>query len=491
MKELRIAVAIEALSPKAVTPIYSAEAILGSCANLLAETDGFVRPIHYSVREFFTSPSQREIDNIHSHLILGVDPREAAFIHPSEIECDYIRKKICFETDQCEAKIAIACVSYLTSKDVLANLADGPRHYWFRLERRIETNELLRYCSTHFDKHTRNVQEPTMNILNVLDNFLSIDTKALAAILQVRSVRKDFYNMPSSDYRQVDAMAMIYSTELFNLPYMRKTKWMQQQAYESLLHYVATGGLLDAIEHLIKTGLSVNAKDENGVMALYYASENGHYNIYQFLLQNWVDINAKGGYFGCALQAASIEGHENIFQLLLAKDADVNLTGGKYGCALQAASWYGHEKIVKLLLAKDADVNLPGGKYGCALQAVSWYGHENIVKLLLAKDADVNLPGGKYGCALQAASRYGHENIVKLLLAKDADVNLTGGEYGCALQAASVRGHENIVQLLLAKNADVNLRSEKYGCALQAASEKGHENIVQLLSAKGVVSHRD
>lgn len=94
MKELRITVAIEALSPKAVTPIYSAEGILRSCANLLTETDGFVRPIHYSVRKFFISPSQRETDDIHAHLILSVDPREAAFLHPSEILCDYIRKNI-------------------------------------------------------------------------------------------------------------------------------------------------------------------------------------------------------------------------------------------------------------------------------------------------------------------------------------------------------------------------------------------------------------
>ena len=126
MAELRVAVAIEWPSPKTVVPKYNAEAILGSCSNLLIEIDNFVRPIHYSVREFFTNPSQREIDSIYAYLILDVDPSKVGFAHPPQTECDRIRKNICFETDQCEAEIAIACVSYLTSGDVLANLSRGP-----------------------------------------------------------------------------------------------------------------------------------------------------------------------------------------------------------------------------------------------------------------------------------------------------------------------------------------------------------------------------
>ena len=367
MTELQVAVAIERPPSKTATAKYSAEAILGSCSNLLMEIDGFVRPIHYSVREFFTSPSQREIDNIYAYLILGIDPSEVGFVHPTQVEYDRIRKNICFETDQCEAEIAIACVTYLTSEDILADLSEGPSQYQFELEDRVKDNELLRYCSTHFDKHTQNVQEPTINILNVLDDFLSIDTKALAAILQIRSVNLDYYHDElESYYWQVDAMIIIYSTALFTLPHMRKSKWIKQQASGSLLHYAAIGGLFEAIEHLIISGVSVNAKDENGVIALYYASENGHYDICQLFLQNSVDINVEGGNFGCALQAASACGHENIVQLLLAKDADVNLTGGYYGCALQAASAGGHKKIVQLLLAKGADVNLTGddSEYG-------------------------------------------------------------------------------------------------------------------------------
>ena len=485
MRELEIAVAIEWQPSRAIAPKYNAEAILESCANLLMETDGFVRPIHHSVREFFTRSSQREIDNIYADLILGVDPNKAMFAHPSQIECDYIHKNICFNTDQCEAEIALACISYLTSKDILDIFYEVPSEYQYNLRDKLQANLLLRYCSTHFDQHIQNVQKPIINVLNALDSFLSIETKAFAAIiLQIRSVNLDNYQGRLERHPlQVDAMAMIYSTALFTLPHLHKSIWMKQEASKSLLHHAATGGLLDAIEHAVKSGISVNVKDENGVLALYYASKNGHYDICHFFLQSSLDVNAAGGSYGCALQAASVGGHENIVQLLLAEGADINLTGGYYGSALQAASAKGHENILQLLLAKGADVNLTG-KRGFALEAASIEGHESIVQLLLAKGADVNLTG-EHGFALEAASTEGHESIVQLLLTKGADVNLTGGSYGFALQAASAKGHERIVQLLLAKGADVNLMGALFSCALQVASRTGDENIVQLLLAKG------
>ena len=251
------------------------------------EIDGFVRPIHYSVQEFLTNPSQQEIDDIYAQLILDVDPSKVGFAHPPQIECDHICKNICFDTDECEAEIAITCISYLSSEDVLIDLSQGPTKQEWQLERRIKKEGLLRYCSTHFDKHTQNMQKPRTKIPDALDYFLSIDNKALAAILQIRSTNIVNTDDPLDSYFwQVDTKAIIYSTALFTMPHLRKSKRMKQEAHKSLLHYAATGGLFDAVEHLITSGISVNVKDKKGIMALYYASENGHYDICQLFLQN-------------------------------------------------------------------------------------------------------------------------------------------------------------------------------------------------------------
>lgn len=47
---------LNGLRAKKAPPIYETEATFGSCSNLLMKERGRVRPIHYSVREFFTKP---------------------------------------------------------------------------------------------------------------------------------------------------------------------------------------------------------------------------------------------------------------------------------------------------------------------------------------------------------------------------------------------------------------------------------------------------
>ena len=114
MKELQLAVSIEwSQKTNRISPTYNAETILESCSNLLVVADQRVRPIHYSVREFLTSPSQREINYIHADLILASDLSKGGFTNPSQSESDHIRENICFEKDQSEAEIASACLNIL------------------------------------------------------------------------------------------------------------------------------------------------------------------------------------------------------------------------------------------------------------------------------------------------------------------------------------------------------------------------------------------
>lgn len=126
-----MAVSIKYSQTDPIIPMYNAGTILESCSNLLVEADGYIRPIHYSVQEFLTSPSQREINYLHADLILATDPSKNGFTNPSQPESDYIRERICFPKDQCEAKIALACLTYFTTSDILAILCKGPNPKFF------------------------------------------------------------------------------------------------------------------------------------------------------------------------------------------------------------------------------------------------------------------------------------------------------------------------------------------------------------------------
>ncbi|WDK23171.1 hypothetical protein CGRA01v4_14463 [Colletotrichum graminicola] len=221
---------------------------------------------------------------------------------------------------------------------------------------------------------------------------------------------------------------------------------------------------------------------------LYYVSYGGIVCAVEEVLKNGADVNAQGGRYGNALQAASAEGHTDIVHILINKGADVNAQGGRYGNALQAASQRGHTDIVHILINKGAEVNAQGGSwYRDALRAASAEGRTDIVHILIDKGADINAQGGRYGNALQAASQGGHTDIVHILIDKGADVNAQGGSwYGNALQAASQGGHADIVHILINKGADVNAQDgSRYGNALQAASQGGHTDIVHILIENG------
>jgi hypothetical protein len=91
------------------------------------------------------------------------------------------------------------------------------------------------------------------------------------------------------------------------------------------LHDAATRGDLATVESIIKTGVSVNARDESGLTALHYASWKGHPRIVKVLLASGAEVDAKEPRNGwTALYVAAREGHEEVTKALLAAGADMN-----------------------------------------------------------------------------------------------------------------------------------------------------------------------
>jgi ankyrin repeat protein len=436
--------------------------ILEACGNLLEEASGAIRPIHYTVQEFFT-PAVRGMPQ-----------------HPMRTQL--------LDSESVHKQLSSACLQYI-------HLVAFNRPAWtdFTLYERLRDNSLAGYACQSFDYHVSNCDQIPFNVVHQLERLFQHDSAYLAAILQIKILPDDYKLI---DIRQrfndmnflVTPSTIVYSTSLYNIPTLSQ-QWIDQTPPIYALHLAASVGLTGAVIRLLKGGCEFDEKDRSGSTPLYYASLNGHLEILRSLLNEDADVNAQGGQYGYVLQAASAGGHEQVVKTLLDKGAEVNAQGGHYGNALQSASLRGHEQVVKTLLDEGAEVNAQGGYYGNALQAASLGGHEQVVKTLLNKGAEVNTQGGGYGNALQAASLGGHEQVVKTLLDKGAEVNAQGGAFGNALQAASFRGHEQIVKRLLDKGAEVNAQGGEYGNALQAVSFTGHEQVVKMLLDAGAHQH--
>lgn len=442
----------------------SPQVILEACCNLLQETNGSIRPIHYTVQEFLTRTVQ------------GLPQKTM--------------QTLLQERKSMHRIIGLGCLVYARLVAFEKPVEEG-----VSLRRRLHAYPLVAYACQNFDYHVFQCGEPGQDIFDELESLFRQDSAYLAAILQIkvwlngythramlgRFNRMDFVVTPST---------IIYSTFLYCIPTM-KQKCLGQPPPTYALQLAASTGLASGVIGLLQAGCPANGKDNIGKTALYYACLNGYAEIVEALFDNGADVNAEDDDYGSALQLASRQGHGHIVELLLEKGVNVNIQGG--GCidALQQASGTGYAQIVEMLIKKGADVNAPGEHYGTALQLASRGGYDHIVRMLINEGADVNAPGLRFGNALHLASYAGHEQIVKMLLEKGADVNAQDGGRN-ALEVASREGHERIVKILLDNGANVNTQAENFN-ALQAASSRRHEQrIVQMrLDAGAYQSQED
>ena len=300
-----------------------------------------------------------------------------------------------------------------------------------------------------------------------------------------------------SDYLQLPALFLVRSTEmaryLVNNGISIEPKNLHGVLKDPLAYFAARGNQIEVFQFLLDRVVGQGDERLSGAMEAAYQSNC--LEAIRLLADKRGDLNVLIAVRHArlrtvsvpVLQAAAYQGKLEVIRLLLDKGADVNAQGGEYGNALQAAACQDEVEVVQLLLDKGADVNAQGGVYGNALQAAVCEGKVEVVQLLLDKGADVNAQGGGSSNALQAAACQGKVEVVQLLLDKGADVNAQGGEYGNALQAAACQGEVEVVQLLLDKGADVNAQGGVYGNALQAAAcaWKGKVEVVQLLLDKG------
>ncbi|KAL2635563.1 hypothetical protein R1flu_007042 [Riccia fluitans] len=96
-----------------------------------------------------------------------------------------------------------------------------------------------------------------------------------------------------------------------------------------LLLHAASKGKDDVIKWLLREGVNVDVRDDNGNTALLIASEEGHTSSMRLLLENGANLsilNYAG--FSCAHEAAR-KGSSDLLKVLLEEDGDEGFWGGK------------------------------------------------------------------------------------------------------------------------------------------------------------------
>jgi ankyrin repeat protein len=470
IKELLEAVQIrESAGKRENFPRYEEEAIIEACANLIEVNYGFVRPIHFSVKEYFISPES----TAQPESTIQESPREF-FI----------------KSTMAHTLLSHSCLSYLLQ----GFLDAGPCKDKHTFYRRLLAYQLASYSSYFFDNHLRQFSEVPKELRKLLRNFLSSRNTAFAAMMQLRALcgrgcdLNAAANLFTTMSQEVDASTVIRSTALLDHPglYDDIKSLLPASTPKYIMHQAASGGLLTYTAQLIQEGYQVDERDPQNRTPLCYASRNGQREICCLLLKHGANVGAKVDNGETALHGAAYGGHEAVVRLLVEDyKADVEAKDNNGATVLHRAASSGNEAVVRLLVeGYKADVEAKDNDGTAVLHCAAAGGNEAVVRLLVEDyKADVEAKDNNSITVLHCAAAGGNEAVVRLLVEDyKADVEAKDNDDKTVLHYVAICGNEAVVRLLVEDyKADVEAKDNDSLTVLQYAASGGNEAVMRLL----------
>ncbi|MEK9727324.1 MAG: ankyrin repeat domain-containing protein [Candidatus Margulisiibacteriota bacterium] len=213
-------------------------------------------------------------------------------------------------------------------------------------------------------------------------------------------------------------------------------------AIDSQLLLFARYGKANDILNVLRRGVNLEVKDNEGRTAVNIAATRGHLHTLRFLVNELgADMNVTDKYGSKVLHRAAGHGHLNILEFLKEHVEDVNATDVYGNTALHLAAANGHLHTLRFLVYEfGADMNATDKWGNTALHLAAGNGNLNVVKFLVNDlGADVNARNEEGHTALHLAVAQEHTDIVRLLVNDlGADVNARNEEGHTALQFATL-----------------------------------------------------
>ncbi|XP_055307106.1 putative ankyrin repeat protein RF_0381, partial [Sitodiplosis mosellana] len=202
------------------------------------------------------------------------------------------------------------------------------------------------------------------------------------------------------------------------------------------------------VTKLIKDGVNVNFKYEDGSYPIFAAVYSGDLDIVKLLIENGAEVNRKDGSNRTALHYAALEARPDIINVLIENGATVKNNPALLHWAVKGGSVY----VIKLLIEKGANVNDNQALLHYAINT----GHPEIVKVLIEKGANVNVKCRNQMTPLIVAVMKGDIDSVKLILDHGVEkIDDTDKERHTALLYASSSGNKEMSKLLIQNGANM------------------------------------
>jgi ankyrin repeat protein len=192
------------------------------------------------------------------------------------------------------------------------------------------------------------------------------------------------------------------------------------------LHAAVVGGSAVEVEHLVREGANINARDGFGRTPLIVAAHRCDITVAKALIALGAGINALDHQSYDAMTVAAVNNDVEMLELLIASGGNVRARVGPHGgTALSAAARLGRADAVTVLLGAGAPaghVDLLGSTalVDAIARGDDGPSYQATLAALIKAGADVNVPDATGTRPLTLARTRGHAELAKLLEAAGA-----------------------------------------------------------------------
>ena len=109
------------------------------------------------------------------------------------------------------------------------------------------------------------------------------------------------------------------------------------------------------LEYLLSQGANVDARDGNGLTALYHAAFQGDNENVRFLIDRGADVNSEHSLLGTPVAVAALRGHSGVVETLLQHKVDILMFVPGLGSVLHCACFGGNSGIFSSILDHNPD----------------------------------------------------------------------------------------------------------------------------------------